>query len=116
MRLSCDPSGQEKGYVIAKKGSRDRFVRVCQWRLGSGQPAFTLIKSLIQIANRENALGVRWAVYGGEEIATKLVGGMRRFGFLCVPRKRTLLLSSQKRELLAADKWKLTDAMFSFDP
>ena len=115
-RLSSGPSGQEKEYVIAKKGSPDRYVRICQWHLGSDQPTFSLIANLVQMANRENALGVRWAVYGGDKTAMNLVRRLRRFGFLCAPRVRTLLLSSQEREFLAADRWKLTDAMFSFDP
>jgi hypothetical protein len=115
-RLSPDSAGPEREYVIAKKGSPDRYVRICQWHLGSDQPTSSLIAGLIHMAKMEDALGVRWAVYGGEETATKLVRRMRRFGFLCAPRVRTLLLSSQEREFLAAEKWKLNDAMFSFDP
>jgi hypothetical protein len=116
IRLSPDSAGPGKEYVIAKKGSPDRYLRICQWHLGSDQPTFSLVAGLIQMAKKENALGVRWAVYGGEETATTLVRRMRRLGFLCAPRVRTLLLSSHEREFLAAEKWKLTDAMFSFDP
>ena len=115
-RLSSEPSSQEEEYIIAKKGSPDRYVRICQWHLGPDQPTFSLLASLVQMADRENALGVRWAVYGDDKAATKLVRRMRRFGVFCAPRVRTLLLSSQEREFLAADRWKLTDAMFSFDP
>lgn len=116
MHLSAAPNGQEQAHVIVKKGSPERYLRICQWRLGSNQPTFSLIRSLVQVAKREDALGVRWAVYGGEEDARRLTSRMRTFGFLCVARMRTLLLFSQDRQFLAADKWKLTDAMFSFDP
>lgn len=115
-RLSSEHDSREQQYVIAKRGSPDRYVRVCQWHFGPHQPAFSLIASLVQMAKSENALGVRWAVYGDDEITANVVRRLRRHGFLCAPRIRTLLLSSREKALLAADKWKLTDALFSFDP
>lgn len=116
VRLSPESNGQKAAYIIAKKGSSDRYLRICQWQLSSCQPTFPLIRKLIQVAKSEGALGVRWAVYGSEEESTRLASRMRRFGFLSATRVRTLLLFSEQQELLSADKWKLTDAMFSFDP
>lgn len=114
VRLALD--GHEEEYVIFKKGSADRFLRVCQYRLGREQPAFSLIARLFQAAKEEQALGLRWAVYGNDECTTGLIRRLRKFGFLCVPRVRTLLISAKEREFLAADRWKLTDSIFSFDP
>jgi len=103
-------------YVIVKKGSPDRYLRVCQWRLGGEEPTFQLITKLVELAESEKALGVRWAFYGGDDMAKDLARRMRRLGFLCAQRARTLLIYSTEREFLSADKWNLTDAMFSFDP
>lgn len=106
----------DREYVIFKRGSADRFVRMCQFRMGSGQPTFSLIATLAKVAKEQGALGLRWAVYGNDESAIALIRRLRRFGFLCVPRVRTLLISAKEREFLAADKWTLTDAIFSLDP
>lgn len=114
--ISSRPDSREEEYVIVKKGSPDRYARICQWQLGSDQPTFSLIAGLVQMASSENALGVRWAVYGDDETAAEFARRLRKFGFLCAPRVRTLLLSSREGEFLKADKWKLTDALFSFDP
>ncbi len=111
-RLAPDPGNE---YVIVKKGSVDRYVRICQWRLGARQPDLSLIASLVQMARNERALGVRWAFYGNDEAASRFVGRMRKFGFLCARRVRTLLVYPKEQSQLAA-KWRLTDAMFSFDP
>jgi hypothetical protein len=113
-RLSLDSGGGQ--YVIVKKGAKERYLRVCQWGLAPGQPSFQLITKLVEMAQEENALGVRWAVYGSDEAATALARRLRTFGFLCGQRTRALLLYSKEQDFLTADKWKFTDAMFSFDP
>lgn len=103
-------------YLIVKRGSGERYLRVCQWRLALKQPSFRVIARLVEMAQAERALGVRWAVYGNSEEARPLVGRLRKFGFLCVPRTRALLVYSRDPDYLSAQKWKLTDALFSFDP
>lgn len=103
-------------YVILKTGAADRYLRVCQWRLGPEQPTSKLIAKLVQLAKKQQALGVRWAVYGDEESARNLARRLRRFGFLCARRMRTLLIFSEEREFLSVGAWDLTDALFSFDP
>ena len=103
-------------YVIVKRGGPDRYLRVLQWRLRAGQPNFATVVKLARMAREDKALGVRWAVYGNGDSASELVGGMRRAGFLCKERVRTLLVNTAEEKLLAAENWKLTDAMFSFDP
>lgn len=108
--------GKKGEYVILKTGAADRYLRVCQWRLGPEQPTSKLIAKLIGLAKKQKALGVRWAVYGHEESARNFVRRLRGFGFLCAPRTRTLLIFSKEREFHSADAWDLTDAMFSFDP
>jgi len=106
----------KRGNVIIKAGTRERYLRVCQWRLGQEQPTPQLIAKLVEIARKQGALGVRWAVYGDDKVARNLAGRLKKFGFLSASRTRTLLVSSKDRELLSPDKWELTDALFSFDP
>jgi hypothetical protein len=113
-QIAADADGEQ--YVIVKRGSSDRYVRVCDSKLASGQPTFRLIAKLTDLARRDHALGVRWAVYGNDEPAAEISNRLRRFGFLCAPRTRTVLLYSQEKEFLSAERWKLNDAMFSFDP
>jgi hypothetical protein len=109
-RLALDAEGRE--YVIVKKGSTGRYLRVCQWRLDSGQPSFTLIARLVRMAQEEKALGVRWAFYSDDEAAKR----MRRFAFLCARRQRTLLICTKDQNFLSHESWNLTDGLFSFDP
>lgn len=105
-----------EGLLILKKGSPDRYLRVCQWQIDEKQPEFSLAAKLVNLAKRQDAVGVRWAVYGNESEAAKLVARLRKFGFLCALRTRRLLVYSDNQDFLYADRWKLTDAMFSFDP
>ncbi|GAC1684533.1 MAG: hypothetical protein PVS2B2_23540 [Candidatus Acidiferrum sp.] len=113
-RLLLDVEGRE--YAIVKKGSTDRYLRVCQWRLNSGQPSLALITHLIQMAQKQRALGVRWSVYGDDAASKAFISRVRWYGFLCAQRVRTLLICTKDEELLAPENWNLTDAMFSFDP
>lgn len=107
---------EDHDFVVVKKGSSDRYLRVCQWKLGSAHPSFSLASGLIRLAQKERALGVRWAVYGAGETQAALVQRLRRFGFLCARRTRTLLIRSSDEKFFAAENWNLNDAMFSFDP
>lgn len=113
-KISLD--AEEREYVIVKKGSAERYLRVCQWRLRPGQPSLSLIARLVQAARKQKALGVRWAIYGDDSVAAAQAGRMRKLGFLCARRTRTLFIHQGVQELVDAKKWKLTDAMFSFDP
>jgi len=111
-RLGLDP--QRFDYLIYKKGSANQYMRVCQWLLDSKALSFSRIAGLVQIAQRDGAMGVRWAIYGHDNAAKALVERLRCSGFLCVRRVRTLLVKSHEREFLAPENWNLTDAMFSF--
>lgn len=113
-RLTLDAEGRE--FVIVKKGMADRYLRVCQWQLASGQPSLSLVAELVQLARKEKALGVRWAIYGDDQMAGILARRIQRLGFLCARRSRTLLVHTSEQEFLAGENWNLTDAMFSFDP
>lgn len=112
-RLSNEESGNED--LIYKRGSADRYLRVCQWSLHSRQPARSLVSKLMQAARQQGALGVRWAVYGQGDNAVATVRRLRSFGFLCFRRVRTLLINAADPQFLAPDAWDLNDAMFSFD-
>lgn len=113
-RLELD--AKRDPYVVVKKGSAERYLRVCQWQLDEGEPSFQLIAKLVQMAREENALGVRWAVYGSGKVSTALSRRLRGLGFLCAQRERAVLIYSKEQDFHSVDKWKLTDAMFSFDP
>lgn len=101
--------------VIVKYGSASRYLRVCQWHLNSGPPMLALLTKLVQMARNQQALGVRWAVYGEDATSAALVTRLRNFGFLCARRVRTLLINTANRQFLDPSAWSLTDAMFSFD-
>jgi hypothetical protein len=113
-RLALDTKGEQ--YVIVKKGTPNSYLRVCQWKITSDdQATFSLVAKLVQMAYREKALGVRWAVYGEDEPANRLARRIRRFGFLTAKRVRTVLIQSKEHEFLEPENWNLNDAMFCFD-
>ena len=107
-------NGQNSAYVIYKKGAANQYMRICQWSLEGRTLTFPQIAGLIKVAQREGAMGVRWAIYGQDEPARALVRRLRWFGFLCLPRARTLQIKSGEGEFLRPENWNLTDAMFSF--
>jgi hypothetical protein len=104
------------GHLVTKIGSGDRYLRVCQWHLNGGLPSLPLVKTLVGMAEKQRALGIRWAVYGNTDAAGKLARALRNFGFLCAQRTRTLLVNSAEKEFLLPETWNLNDGMFSFDP
>jgi hypothetical protein len=110
------PTNDDRDYVIVKNGAEDRYVRVCQWRLNSGPPTFSLIASLVRMAREQKALGLRWAVYGDLGTTSKYSSRMRWLGFICERRVRNLLIHSDSPEPAADLAWNLNDSMFSFDP
>jgi hypothetical protein len=105
---------ERRNYIIQKRGSANQYMRVCQWLLDPTTLSISQIAGLIQMAQGDGALGVRWAIYGRDEAAKVLVQRLRRFGFLCVQRVRTLQIKSNEPEFLVPENWNLTDAMFSF--
>lgn len=106
--------GNGGGNLLVKYGSATRYLRVCQWQLDCA-PSRGLIASLVRKARRQGALGVRWAVYGEDAASGVLVQRLRKLGFVCVRRPRTLLINTANQEFLDPRKWNLTDAMFTFD-
>lgn len=111
-RILADPIN--RGEVILKCGAADRYLRICQSSL-SAPPERTLVAELVRKASTQGALGVRWTVYGDGDASSCLIGSLRKLGFLCVRRWRTLLVNSTDEEFLSAGTWNLTDSMFSFD-
>jgi hypothetical protein len=103
-------------YLIAKHGSGDRFLRVCQWRLNPAKFTRSCLATLIREAQTHNAMGVRWAVYDDDPASLELVSRMRRHGFLCVNRVRTVMVHKDHPEFLDRAAWKMNDSLFSFDP
>lgn len=103
-------------YVIAKRGSASKFVRVCQWRLEETRRLAGLLTTLVRQARRDGALGVRWAVYDEEGAARSLVSQMRRAGFLTARRTRIVMVHRKDEGYLQPSLWKMNDSLFSFDP
>jgi hypothetical protein len=112
VRFAAEESPEE--CVIWKRGSGARYARVCQWEVARGRLVKPFLLSLVHGALAEKALGVRWAVYEGEE-AEGLIGQMKRLGFLCVRRTRRYLLYTKDPEFLKASSWRITDSLCSFD-
>lgn len=108
--------GSPDHFVIAKKGSGTGYLRVCQWNLPCHGGLTSLLLALAREARKEKALGVRWSVYRGGERCAQLAGVLKKIGFFCAPRTRRLLVQTKSQEFLTAGNWKLTDALFSFDP
>ena len=101
-------------YVIAKHGSDERYLRVCQWDLGEAGDPEWFILALVQQAKREKALGVRWSVYG-DRPDLGLRAAMRKFGFVQMPRNRRLLFYTSDELFLKPEAWNFTDSFFCFD-
>jgi hypothetical protein len=103
-------------FMIVKNGSDKKYLRVCQYRLDSESlPLSSVLVNLIAIARAQDALGVRWAVYGEGEMPARLIRAMRKLGFLCARRERTLMVCTSARELLQPSRWKMSDSFVSFD-
>lgn len=106
--------GATSDYIIYKKGAANQYMRVCQWSLDYTELAFSRIARLIRIAQKDGAMGVRWAIYGEGNAARAHVQRLRRAGFLCARRTRILQIKSQNPDFLIPENWDLTDTMFSF--
>jgi hypothetical protein len=103
-------------HLLAKRGSRSGYLRVCQWRLDSAESIFPILMALVREARQERALGVRWAVYDGDPASGRLVNEMKRAGFLCVRRTRTVMIHKKDETYLDPSLWRINDSLFSFDP
>lgn len=114
LRFSFDGSSED--YVIVKRGEKDRFSRIVQWRIRRADRAYALVTTLLRQVEQDDALGLRWAVYDHDPLSAALVGMLRRRGFLCVRRVRTLMLHSQKPEYAEPSAWNVSDSLVSFDP
>ena len=104
---------KDGGELIVKDGTTTSYLRVCQARRSLANRE--LVVSLVKKALAQKALGVRWSMYGEDESSSALVSTLRKLGFLCVRRVRTLLVNSAEEAFLKPETWNLTDAMFSFD-
>jgi GNAT superfamily N-acetyltransferase len=105
-----------RNYVIAKRGGPDRYLRVCQHVVKTKGSLPTLVRSLVDQASRDSALGVRWALYDGGEVTQAMVTCLRRLGFLCVRRTRIVMVHKDFQEYLDPKNWRMNDSHFCFDP
>ena len=103
-------------YVIAKRGCDDRYLRICQWELGEVERTTPLLLTLLKQAQADKAMGIRWAVYDENGRSAELAGRLRKAGFLCARRIRTMMVHTKSPEFLDRERWKVNDSLFSFDP
>jgi hypothetical protein len=109
-------SSKPSSYLIAKRGSKDRYLRVCQWRLESPKMARDLVPAMVRLARQEQALGVRWAIYDTDPLSPELLTTMKTMGFLCAPRTRIMMVHEKQPTYTSLAKWDMNDSLFSFDP
>jgi hypothetical protein len=109
-------SNESTSYVIAKKGSNDRYLRVCQWKMEDQKSIRAFAFALLKEARREGAMGVRWAVYEDNEEGRAILRQLKRMGFLSAQRQRIVMVHKKDPEFLPATAWKMNDSLFSFDP
>jgi len=102
-------------YVIAKRGRRDRYLRVCQYRLSSAASVSAVVRTLVERARQDNAMGVRWAVYEDEALSAQIVRSLRLQGFVCARRTRVVMVHKDFPEYLQPAMWRMSDAHFCFD-
>jgi hypothetical protein len=103
-------------YVIAKRGSETKYVRVVQWQLSSAKCIDAALSALTRAARQDRAIGVRWAVYDDDSMAPELVSRMRRMGFLCARRSRSLMINTNQPAFYQPSAWRVNDSLVSFDP
>src|SRR5215467_4780570 len=102
-------------YLIAKKGSDHRYLRVCQWHLHSPQRISQFVGALLHYADSQRMLGLRWALFGQDQQSKEILRILRRHAFLCVPRVRRLLIYDGRDQYFEPSAWRLSDALFCFD-
>jgi hypothetical protein len=103
-------------YVIVKRGSPDRYARVCQYRLTSADSVNSLVRQLLERAKTDKAMGIRWAVYQDGNLSEAIVQRLRRLAFLCPDRVRILMIHKDFPEYLQPAAWSMSDSHFCFDP
>jgi len=103
-------------YVIAKRGKEDRYLRVCQYHLSTGNSVSSVIGALMEQAGRDAAMGVRWAVYDDGAMSKEIVHRLRALAFLCTRRVRIVMVHKGSPEYLQPAMWKMSDAHFCLDP
>ena len=114
--IRMDITNPKGDYVIAKRGCADRYVRVCQWRLGKPRLASRVVLAMVRQAERDGAIGVRWAVYENDPGAAELSSELKKLGFICAPRIRIIMVHQSTPQFLNPEAWMLNDSLVSFDP
>jgi len=103
-------------FVIARRGSPTRYLRVCAARISSdGISGFRLLTDLLKEAAKQRAIGVRWAIYQNEDASSWLVAAFRRLGAVCAKRTRTLSILTQNKRCLDSASWIMEDSATSFE-
>jgi hypothetical protein len=105
-----------RDYLIVKRGRADRYLRVCQYRLSLANSARPIVRTLLEQARADHAIGIRWAVYDEGARTEELVAELRGLGFLCARRTRIVMVHKDFAAYLQPSAWKMSDTHFCFDP
>lgn len=108
--------GAARDHLIVKRGSKDRYLRVCQYRLSSAKATYPLVRKMIEDAYADGAMGIRWAVYEGSESSTEIKGKLQKLGFLCARRVRIVMVHKNQSQFLEPNAWRMNDSHFTYDP
>lgn len=114
--LRCGLGQAKSDYVIVKRGGPDRFLRVCQYHITSADSVSSVIRRLLELAKKDNAMGIRWAVYQDGELSEAITKKLRSLAFLCRDRVRILMIHKDFPEYLQPAAWRMSDSHFCFDP
>jgi hypothetical protein len=108
--------GSGTNCLIARRGSSQHYLRVCTSRIAGSQVALRrLLLDLLAEAEKQGALGVRWAAYHHADLPGGFLRQLRRFGFLCVQRTRTILLLTRHPRLRDPAAWSMEDSLTAFE-
>jgi len=102
--------------LIVKSGSSYEYLRVCQSSSDlDKQDTKRVVSALVKMALQEKSLGVRWAVYDDGTSENQLVPLLRKMGFLCIRRERTIYVRRSAAPESKSASWQLQDSLFCFD-
>jgi len=105
-----------RDYLIVKRGRGDRYLRVCQYRLSRASSARPIVRTLLQQARADHAIGIRWSVYDEGARTKELVAELLGLGFFCAHRTRIVMVHKDFPAYLQPSAWRMSDTHFCFDP
>jgi hypothetical protein len=108
--------GSEAGSFLAATNSSGDYLRVVDSNLDFDRVGtLRLVAGLVGQARRRRSVGVRWALYDGQNRGERFARKLRSLGLICARRKRRISIYAKNRDLARAERWQLGDVIVSFD-